>query len=827
MKLERKGTPATISGAVSGPQQFNIAGSRIAFNILSSGLYSNKIQACIRELSCNAWDAHVMADKRDLPFEIHIPSSFEPWFTVKDFGIGLNPAAPFIFQKMVNPDNGNEYTVRIGKFTGEKLEKDQFVQNVDELIDLYCTYFQSNKNDSNDVIGAMGLGSKSPFCYTEGFTVTSRYNGVTRIASAYITEQGTPSIVVQSTEETPDAVNGLEVTFPVKENDCWEFENNAKVALEFFTDPAPVMTGEQVKVIATQYVMKTDRWGMRADAATHQGTGMRAIQGKVAYAVGKIDISKMGPELQALTQMPLDLFFPIGELAVAASREALQLDPNTVANINKALEDVYTGLVAEVKKEIDKCKQPWEARLLIFRLINAPGTGSIINEALNKGKLFGAYKNFSLQDKKPTLNELDFNHTQIYKFKHNNRSAKYAGKSSVFSRVTLENRALAAQELRNGTKLRKDFARDFEVENDICFVINDLKFGGEKYIHFFLQEAQDNKTVKDENTEEITVQAKETVYLFSRINKDHTQAQVMKETMKMIEILGNPPTVLMSELKARYSQFVDIKVAKPTTPKEKRDIVEMNLSAEGRKLAYSHRRSENIPWCNLWTRSDSQPDGTKFYVVQVENVATESGFASAKSLIEFVKYVKASGKFGLTKDAAVYGLKPKSVLRNDPEWVELTSHVMSSVSKVMTKSKEMELSLLLKPFRVYDWEEALDGAAKDASFPQDSPFKKFADTLALARRNAKTPANEALVKVLEVAKARENPKTKKPFYTDHNALNFENGWTEIKKMYPMLNLSSRSYYSGNGMIWRVVGQYVRLVDAAAAVPTAVAVGATV
>ena len=356
MKLQREGTPAKISGSIGGPQGFQITASRIAFNILSSGLYSNKIGACIRELACNAWDAHVMANKRDVPFEIHLPTSFEPWFSVKDYGIGLNPAAKFVFTKQTNPivgskvhplNPGYETEVRVGKYKeGSTLAKGHYIREVDELIDLYCTYFSSNKNDSNDVIGAMGLGSKSPFSYTEGFTVTSRYNGVTRIASAYITEQGTPDIVVQTSEETPDAPNGLEVTFPVKEDDCWEFENNAKVMLETFS-PMPKFN-TKIEIPSQTYVMKTARWGMRSVASTHQGDGMRAIQGQVQYAIGKIDISKMGQELQALTAMPLDLFFPIGELAVAASRETLQLDPVTVANITKALEDVYTGLVEEV-----------------------------------------------------------------------------------------------------------------------------------------------------------------------------------------------------------------------------------------------------------------------------------------------------------------------------------------------------------------------------------------------------------------------------------------------------------------------------------------------
>ena len=826
MKLERHGTPAKISGAVGGPQSFNIVGSNIAFKILSSGLYSNKILACIRELSCNAWDAHVMGGKTAVPFEIHLPTSFEPWFSVKDFGCGLNPEAEFVFKTETNQSNGNTFEVRVGKYRpGSKLEDGHYIKKIDELIDLYCTYFSSNKSDSNDVIGAMGLGSKSPFCYTEGFTVTSRYNGVTRIASAYITEAGTPDIVVQSVEETPDAPNGLEVMFPAKSDDCWEFENNAQVALEFFQNPAPIMTGEPLVVEPQEYVMKTDRWGMRSVADTHQGSGMRAIQGKVAYAVGKIDISKMGPELQALTAMPLDLFFPIGDLQVAASREALQLDPRTVGNIIKAMEDVYTGLVEEVKKEIDKCMTPWEARLLIFKLINAPGTGKIINEALNKGAFEGVYTNFTFADKKPKLNELDYLYTQVYRFKHNGRSAKWANKTFVFSRSTDEHRALAYQELTNGTKKRKDFDKDFDVDAGVLFVINDLKFGGEKYIHYFLQEAEDNTEVKDAN-DKVTAFKKDLVFLFARKDTKQTTAQVMTEATAMVEKLGNPPTVLMSDLKAKYSAKCDIIAPKkPHVPRERRDVLELNLNAPGRRLRYG--RTGTIPWYGSWTRSESQPAGVKFYVVVEDYKATQCGFGSCGNLIDFVKNVKASGEFGMSNTAVLYGLKPKSPLRlNTKEWVELTSHVMNTVKDVMTRAKEMEMSILLKPFRTNEWDELLEVAAKDRSLDKNSPFKQFADALASARLKAKSKALEALKEVLDEAKTRTNPATQKPFYSDQFTLNFKNGWEEVQKQYPVMKLASRYYYGDRGAADKIMLDYVKMVDATAVSNIAVAATAS-
>jgi hypothetical protein len=67
--------------------EFRIRNSSKAFGILSSGLYSNKIKAIIRELSCNAVDSHVAADKKDVPFTIHLPTKLEPWFSIRDYGL--------------------------------------------------------------------------------------------------------------------------------------------------------------------------------------------------------------------------------------------------------------------------------------------------------------------------------------------------------------------------------------------------------------------------------------------------------------------------------------------------------------------------------------------------------------------------------------------------------------------------------------------------------------------------------------------------------------------------------------------------------------------
>jgi DNA topoisomerase VI subunit B len=71
-------------------QQFSILASAKAFDILTSKIYTNKVKAVIREISTNAWDSHQDAGNPD-PFDVHLPTSLEPWFSVRDYGTGISP----------------------------------------------------------------------------------------------------------------------------------------------------------------------------------------------------------------------------------------------------------------------------------------------------------------------------------------------------------------------------------------------------------------------------------------------------------------------------------------------------------------------------------------------------------------------------------------------------------------------------------------------------------------------------------------------------------------------------------------------------------------
>jgi DNA topoisomerase VI subunit B len=174
---------AVISTGLLRESNFNIKMTGKAFKALSDSLYQNKIGSIVRELSCNALDSHKEANRAEIPFEIHLPSVYEPVFYVKDFGMGMAPSM---------------------------------------IEQVYTTYFESTKDTSNDSIGGFGLGSKSSFSYATSFNVISVYDGTKYFYSAMIGEDDVPTIALFN-EEATDEVNGVTIEMNVKSEDYRRF----------------------------------------------------------------------------------------------------------------------------------------------------------------------------------------------------------------------------------------------------------------------------------------------------------------------------------------------------------------------------------------------------------------------------------------------------------------------------------------------------------------------------------------------------------------------------------------------------------------------------
>lgn len=300
---------------------FRIKASKKAFEILSAGLYSDKVKAIIRELSTNAMDSHVAAGKTTEAIVVHLPNNLEPHFSVKDNGVGLSPL---------------------------------------QINTVYTTYFESDKTNSNEMTGCLGLGSKSPFSYTDQFTVESRFNGVKYTYSAHMDSDGLPAIAKLG-ECPTDECNGVEIKLAVKPGDFYEFQRKAAETLRWFTVTPKVVGVHDFELESRDYMRKTDKYGLVKTRSCSY-----VIMGNVAYQVSANDIRNSKISLSELEKKVLewgcDLFVPIGALDITANREKVSYDEASVTALKACLTSAVEDIKLEVETIITNAPTIWQAR---------------------------------------------------------------------------------------------------------------------------------------------------------------------------------------------------------------------------------------------------------------------------------------------------------------------------------------------------------------------------------------------------------------------------------------------------------------------------------
>lgn len=316
---------------------FNIEMNSKAFYVLSAQLYSNKIQAVIRELSTNAHDAQIF-NKATRPFEVHLPTVFAPEFSVRDFGPGLAE---------------------------------------DDVQNLYTTYFKSSKIDSNDFVGCLGLGSKSPFAYTDSFTVTSWFEGECKTYTMYLDERKFPkcALLTQSPSNEP---TGLKVSLSVKNNDTHKFMDEAVRIYSFFKD-APKFVGGRPNLKSIKGTLEGKDWKFGVSHGFGSG-GAMAVMGNIAYPIASA-ANHVKQHLKKLCSANVVIYVGIGDIEPAPSREEVSYTKETIQSINDKLELVSAELLKTAQNAISACKNLFEARFA-YEKLQGDGTFTYVDGTL-------------------------------------------------------------------------------------------------------------------------------------------------------------------------------------------------------------------------------------------------------------------------------------------------------------------------------------------------------------------------------------------------------------------------------------------------------------
>jgi hypothetical protein len=322
MKLNEATSHYETSGDME-EKFFSIKDQGMIFDILRNKMYSNPILAICREISCNARDAHREVGSSEVPIHIHLPNNLEQYYKIKDFGPGISP------ERMDN---------------------------------VFIQYTASTKRNDNIQTGGFGLGAKTPFSYSDSFSIVTNHNGIKYNYGCAIDETRVGKLVLLSSSPTTEP-NGTEIIIPVKPMDFRAFADWTEVSTRHWK-VKPIIKGYQGTFVwqDLKTIIEGDNWAISA-SNDWQRSAKIVIDG-IEYPLELEALKKYAdPKLIDAARGNLILYFGIGELTLSASREQVQLDKPTQVKISKRMDEVVKDIKARIDEKIEAFDNLWDANV--------------------------------------------------------------------------------------------------------------------------------------------------------------------------------------------------------------------------------------------------------------------------------------------------------------------------------------------------------------------------------------------------------------------------------------------------------------------------------
>ncbi len=585
--------------------EFRIRNSAKAFKILSDGLYANKIRAIIRELSCNAVDSHVAAGKADVPFSVHLPNQLEPWFSIRDYGTGLDH---------------------------------------EQVTSIYTTYFESTKTDSNDFIGALGLGSKSPFSYSDNFTVTAIKNGRKGIYTAFINEQGVPSIALMSEEQT-DEPAGVEIQFAVENKDRYEFSKFAQEAADVYSyfKLQPTVTGKSdFTVNQIEYQEKDIVPGIHQRKSCR---GSVAIMGNIAYPIEVPNAEANLGTLASLLGCSLEIHFNIGELDFQASREGLSYIPSTIEAIKARLTTLNDSLTGIITAQADAIENLWERALFLKSRDNNPLWVAAVTKYATDTK-------FELYN----VSTSRYNRLKTFAISVEDLAKTYNIVLSGFNKYRGDSACRLLKPETNWSSSQSFKEWRISIQENVKFVKNDTKVGATERAKFHYKNCAGSNSV--------------TVWVMGVADK--TQPAKFDE---FIEFLSTPPEIVLASTLDQRERASGGSAGQPVT------ILRME-----KKYSDYRRRSDEM----VWRPADelgSYDSKNTYYYLPLSGYNLVSKYGSMLTTYELKEAMTNCG-IGSLEHITVYGVRKADLdaVKLQKNWVNLEDHIANTIKTLSEKT---------------------------------------------------------------------------------------------------------------------------------------------
>lgn len=280
-------------------------------------MYKDPLLAVVRELMSNAADEHARL-KLDRKFTVTMPSMTSPTFIVRDYADGLSE------EEVYNLITG------IGSSGAYKRQ------------DVHTT-------------GGFGIGAKCPATITDQWVITSHYQGIKKVYSAFKAETG--NLQLTKLGETPTDETGLEVAVPIETRFLNQINGRLAAVLEAYSqDERPEIRGiDSRNIPASSRIISTDIFDV---CASNYGSGNAAvILNRVRYPLDSYQFPS-DKNVQFWLSQRIHIKITKAEekalINVTPSREALIYTPQLKQLIQEKLVEISSVFATEVQKLIDQ-----------------------------------------------------------------------------------------------------------------------------------------------------------------------------------------------------------------------------------------------------------------------------------------------------------------------------------------------------------------------------------------------------------------------------------------------------------------------------------------
>lgn len=224
----------------------------------------------------------------------------------------------------------------------------------DRVAKNYAAYGQSTKNLTNDLIGGFGLGSKSPFAYTNEMFLTTVFDGIRYQYSLYSDDTRKDKVALVHHEIDKQYEWGFsELRIPIKANNIDTFKAAINHQLKYFPNIKFINCGETITqnriVFGENYVLQINPYDGLAINTDKSGT-THICFGNCSYAIDREVLYNLQKRLReaSIPTLNIAIRFQIGELKVLPMREAIDY---TVDGIEDVLFNRYVDAWTEIKNK--------------------------------------------------------------------------------------------------------------------------------------------------------------------------------------------------------------------------------------------------------------------------------------------------------------------------------------------------------------------------------------------------------------------------------------------------------------------------------------------